>query len=172
MQASRSITSEQLFEAIDARRVRPSLPTRSVASVTAEVLPPEHAGKVVPLEIPVTAAAQADGDRTDWAGSLQLVQDVSARTRTVRAAAHDAAARAEELAKRCVVQAEASEVRARELSERLGEAEARARSLRERLDAAEARANRADEQVAEAHSWLRRLHDCIRDEFTSLTTPA
>lgn len=151
-------------------RVRPPAPTPAPAALAPE--------KVVPLFSEASAEPNPAGSvsEQDWSGALQLVRDVAGRARTTQQQAHQLALRAQKLARQTIADAEAAEERARAAEaaaglavERATRAEEHARLMAERVQAAEEKARAAEAELAEAHVWLKRLNECLKNEFHAMT---
>lgn len=122
-----------------------------------------------------TAPASSDSDE-DWGAALDLVRSTAARVRALHQRAHAIAQDAHQLVSAANASAQAAEERARRAEAaaqaalaRVAQAEERSRALEEKLRAAEGRAGTAEAKAGEAVSWLRRMHECVAGEFSTLT---
>lgn len=140
------------------------------------------AERVVPLFaesiLPVSGLAKPVECEEDWAAAIDLVHSTAARVRVLNQRAQTVAREAEQRVSTTTVSAQAAEERARRAEAATNAAFARAtiaeehaRVLAERIQAAEARASAAEAKAGEALSWLRRMHECVAGEFSTLTIP-
>lgn len=113
---------------------------------------------------------------TEFAATIDLVRSVAGRVRHLHGQARAEVAEQRQIARIATGSAQAAKVRADEAEARVrvavAEAEQIGRQMRElkaKLVAAETRAAQAEIRAQEAQTWLRRLHDCMANEFTALT---
>jgi hypothetical protein len=114
----------------------------------------------------VPAPARA-GD--DWSASLTAVRGVAQQVRALQTSARDAIREANRSTREAETRVRAAGARADRAEGLLGEAVARAERAEAQARAAEERADRAEARTAEAHAWLRRMHECMVQEFGALT---
>ena len=114
----------------------------------------------------VGPAAEADAD--DWSASLTAVRGVAQQVRALQTSARDAIRQAHHAAHEAEARVRAAGARAEQAEGLLGEAIARAERAEAQARAAEERADRAEARTAEAHAWLRRMHECMVQEFGAL----
>ncbi len=117
---------------------------------------------------------RSNGD--NWTATLSLIQGVAKQVREMHLNAHAMVeesnrnlreARTETLA--AEEQAEQYRGEAELARNRADHAEARVQALTHELHDAERRIEEADQRIAELSVWLRRVHDCMEDEFSNLT---
>ncbi|MDP4005189.1 hypothetical protein [Methylobacterium sp. NEAU K] len=101
----------------------------------------------------------------DWSASLLAVRDAAARVREMQTSARDAVCASERAVR-------AAEDRTRQAEAAMREAVARAERAEEQARLAAERADRAEARTAEARTWLRRMHECMVNEFGALTLEA
>lgn len=103
----------------------------------------------------------------DWTGLIDRVRAAAAHARETEAQAQEQEHRVQELLERVRedIKRAGERVRAAEAKAAKIEAEAELR-----IRAAEERATAAEERASIAENWLRRVHEVISDEFSSITT--
>ncbi|MGU3464186.1 hypothetical protein ACLBXO_04975 [Methylobacterium sp. C33D] len=119
---------------------------------------------------PVMPAPPAAED--DWSTSLTAVRGAAARVRALQASARDSVREAQSSVRAAETALRAAEERARHAEALLQAALARAEQAEARARASDERAERAEAQRAEARAWLRRMHECMVNEFGALSGAA
>jgi ATPase subunit of ABC transporter with duplicated ATPase domains len=122
--------------------------------------------RVVALFSGGVSAPARSGD--DWSASLTAVRGVAQQVRALQTSARDAIRQAHHAAHEAEARVRAAGARAEQAEGLLGEAIARAERAEAQARAAEERADRAEARTAEAHAWLRRMHECMVQEFGAL----
>ena len=150
------------------------------AGLADEATHPADAKRVVPLfagtSLPADTLLERLSDEKDWAASIDLVHGTAARVRALHERAQQVAQDAERLVASATAATRTAEERARRAEAttqaalgRVSRAEEQARSLQDKILVAEARAGVAEAKADEALAWLRRMHECVAGEFSSLT---
>lgn len=116
---------------------------------------------------PVFSAAE-----DDWSTSLTAVRGAAARLRALQASARDSVREAQSSVRAAETARRAAEERARHAEALLAAALARAEQAEAQARASDERAERAEAQRAEARAWLRRMHECMVNEFGALSGAA
>lgn len=119
-----------------------------------------------------SAAPAAPADEDDWSASLSAVRGVAARVRALQADARDSVREAQSSVRAAETARRAAEERARHAEALLQAALARAEQAEAQARAAAERAERAEAQRVEARAWLRRMHECMVNEFGALSRAA
>ena len=167
-----------------ARRIMSANAEGSVQAATsagsAEDIGPVDTKRVVPLfagtNVAADTASELMSDEDNWAASIDLVRSTAARVRGLHERAQTVAEDAKQLVSTATASMRAAEERARRADTaaqaalaRMAQAEEKARSLLDKILTAEARAGAAEAKAGEALVWLRRMHECVAGEFSSLT---
>ena len=167
-----------------ARRIMLANAEGSVQAATsagsAEDIGPADVKRVVPLfagtSVPVDAPSAPMSNEDNWIASIDLVRSTAARVRALHERAQTVAQDAKQLVSTATASARAAEERTRRAETatraalaRVEQAEEQARHLLDKLLTAEARAGAAEAKAGEALVWLRRMHECVAGEFSSLT---
>ncbi len=115
---------------------------------------------------PLPSAASLPSNE-DWSSLIDRVRAAAVRARDVEAQAQEQEQRVQELLERVRedIKRAGDKVRAAEIKAAKIEADADLR-----IRAAEDRAAAAEERARIAEDWLRRVHEVISDEFSSITT--
>ena len=141
----------------------------------------DHETKVVPLFVDQVVLAEPsrrdEAGRIDWPAAIEHIRDVGARVREARDFAQEVSRHSQVIIQRSLKQTEDAEQRARAAEALAAAAAARADKAEELARLSEARARLAEKQAeaakaaeTEAQLWLRRVHACLKDEFTDLVT--
>ena len=123
--------------------------------------------RVVALFSGPAAAPAPEPD--DWSASLTAVRGLATRVRNLQTNARDSMREAQRSVREAEAAARAAEDRALHAESLLREAVARAERAEDQVRAAAERVERAEALTAEAHMWLRRMHECMVSEFGALT---
>lgn len=166
-----------------AKRIMSATP-EGASAITAETRPPDASASEIDRVVQLFAAIDAPEGTTsasavgedDWGAALDLVRSTAARVRALHQRAHAIAQDAHQIVSTATASAQAAEERARRAEAaaqtalaRVTHAEDRSRALEDKLRTAEERAGAAEAKTAEALSWLRRMHECVAGEFSTLT---
>ena len=148
--------------------------------VLAENTSSTDAKRVVPLfagtSVPNDPLSEPIPDEKDWAAAIDLVHSTAARVRALHERALTVAQDAKQLVSSATASARAAEERMRRAEAatqaalaRVAQAEEQARSLQDQILTTETQAGAAEAKAGEALVWLRRMHECVAGEFSSLT---
>ncbi|MEH3064087.1 MAG: hypothetical protein PGN33_15565 [Methylobacterium radiotolerans] len=131
--------------------------------------------RVVALFSGAAAASPAPASpaaEDDWSTSLTAVRGAAARVRALQASARDSVREAQSSVRAAETALRAAEERARHAEALLQAALTRAKRAEAQARASDERAERAEAQRAEARAWLRRMHECMVNEFGALSGAA